>query len=141
MSIALIFITHEGIASNLLTVGESIIQKPNQNIAFSEVPMDESVESVITDTEDKLLQLDIDEGIIFITDIFGSTPSNIAHELARKYSAPLLSGVNLPMVIRLLGYRDLSVNGLLEKAQDGAIQGIRHEDASRPDHEKEQKRR
>jgi len=40
MSIALFFITHEGIASNLLKMGESIIREQNNNLSFIEVPMD-----------------------------------------------------------------------------------------------------
>ena len=128
MSVALLFITHEGIASNLLSIGESIIQKPNSNIAINEVPMDASVDSVIADADKSLDNLDTDEGILFITDIYGSTPSNIALKLARKYSTQLLSGVNLPMVIRLLGYRDLPLPALIEKAIKGATQVILHED-------------
>lgn len=130
MSVALLFVTHEGIASNLLTTGEAIIQKPNRNIATVEIPMDAPVDSIISDIEETLLGLDIDEGIIFITDIYGSTPSNIAHKLARKYSAHLVSGVNLPMVIRLLSYRELPIHDLLDKGLNGAILGIQHKDAS-----------
>jgi len=129
MSIALFFITHEGIASNLLTVGETIIQKPNSNLSFIEVPMDAPVNNILNDVEDKLKQLTTDDGLFFITDIYGSTPSNIALRLADKHNAHLLSGINLPMVIRLLNYRDDPAENLLQKALDGAHQGIRHDNA------------
>ncbi len=126
MSIALFFITHEGIASNLLTVGESIIQKPNSNLSFIEVPMDTPVDEVIGKVGDKLKMLSTDDGLIFITDVYGSTPSNIAAQLAATHEADLLSGVNLSMVIRLLNYRDEPLKALLRKALDGAHQGIQH---------------
>jgi mannose PTS system EIIA component len=127
MSIALFFITHEGIASNLLTVGESIIQKPNNNLSFIEVPMDTPVGNILNEAESKLNRLTTDEGLFFITDIYGSTPSNIAQQLATKHEAHLISGVNLPMVIRLLSYRDSPAENLLQKALDGAHKGIRHD--------------
>jgi len=129
MSIALFFITHEGIASNLLSVGESIIQKPNGNISFIEVPMDTPVNKIVSDAENNLKQLDISDGLFFITDVYGSTPSNIAQQLATKHKAHLLSGVNLPMVIRLLNYRDDTAENLLQKALEGAHQGIKLDDA------------
>jgi PTS system ascorbate-specific IIA component len=129
MSIALFFITHEGIASNLLSVGESIIQKPNGNISFIEVPMDTPVNKIVSDVESSLKQLNISDGLFFITDIYGSTPSNIAQQLATKHEAHLLSGVNLPMVIRLLNYRDDTAENLLQKALEGAHQGIKLDDA------------
>jgi PTS system mannose-specific IIA component len=124
MSIALFFITHEGIASNLLSVGESIIQKPNSNLSYLEIPMDANVSTMINNIENKLKQLKLDESVLFITDIFGSTPSNIAQQLATKYNTQLISGVNLPMIIRLLSYRNESQHNLLQKALDGAHQGI-----------------
>lgn len=124
MSIALFFITHEGIASNLIAIGEAIIKNTKNNLSCFEVAMDADTASAVDDIENNLAQLDTKEGVIFITDVFGSTPSNIAQRLADKHHAHLISGVNLPMVIRLLNYRDAPENTLIQKALDGAKQGI-----------------
>jgi len=124
MNVALFFITHEGIANNLLKVGEAIIRKPGRNISYLEVPMDTAIDKTLNDVEEKITRLNTDDGILFITDIYGSTPSNIAHKSAMKHNASLISGANLPMIIRLLNYRDESEQNLLDKALDGARQGI-----------------
>ena len=124
MSIALFFITHEGIASNLLSIGQSIIQKPDNNLSFIEVPMDADIDTMINSIQNKLNKLDLNQGILFITDIYGGTPSNIAQLLTTNYGANLISGVNLPMIIRLLNYRDETEQVLIEKALDGARKGI-----------------
>ncbi|MCK4675138.1 MAG: hypothetical protein KAT61_04435 [Gammaproteobacteria bacterium] len=129
MSTALFFITHEGIASNLLKTGEAIVQKTNSNLSFFEVPMDLTTDKIVNNIEDKLKQLTIDEGIFFITDIYGSTPSNIAQQLANKYKAHLITGLNLPMIIRLLNYRDEPAETLLQKALEGAHHGIQNHTA------------
>lgn len=124
MSIALFLITHEGIASNLLSIGQSIIQKPDNNLSFIEVPMNANLDTMINNIENKLNKLDLDNGILFITDIYGGTPSNIAQLLATNYDANLISGVNLPMIIRLLSYRDETEQVLIQKALDGARASI-----------------
>jgi PTS system ascorbate-specific IIA component len=124
MSIALFFVTHQGIASSLLGIGEAIIKKPNSNLAFVDVPMDADTNSIIDVTENKLKNLDLTDGILFITDIYGGTPSNIAQQLASNYDASLISGVNLPMIIRLLNYRKETEQVLVQKALDGAHKGI-----------------
>ena len=124
MSVALVFITHEGIASNLVKIGEAILQRKNNNLTTIEVPMDSPIEEKIDEIDSELQQLDIKDGMIFITDVYGSTPSNIAQQLASTHNSHLVSGVNLPMVIRLLNYRDESELCLLQKALDGAHQGI-----------------
>lgn len=126
MSVALFFITHEGIASNLITIGEAIIQNTNNNLSYFEIPMDANSNIMIEGIEKKLEQLDIEEGVLFITDIYGSTPSNIAQKMADKHHADLISGVNLPMIIRLLNYRNETVESLIQKALDGAKKGIQH---------------
>jgi len=125
MSTALFFITHEGIASNLITIGEAIIQKTKNNLSYFEIPMDADINLMIEGIEDKLEQLDIEAGLLFITDLYGSTPSNIAQKIADKHRADLISGVNLPMVIRLLNYRDDTEESLIQKALEGAKQGIK----------------
>lgn len=126
MSVALLFISHKGIASNLLKTGEAIIQKTNSNTSYIEVAMDVPIDKTLDNIENKINQLNTDDGLLFITDIYGSTPSNIAQKSAIKHNASLISGANLPMMIRLLNYRDESEQKLLQKALDGAIQGIQH---------------
>ena len=124
MSVALFFITHEGIAGNLISVAEAIIKKKSHNLSFIEVPMDADPELITEGIEQRLEQLDSEQGILFFTDIYGSSPSNIAMRLAEKNHAHLISGVNLPMIIRLLNYRDETEDILIEKALGGAKKGI-----------------
>ena len=126
MSVALFFITHKGIASSLITIGEAIIQKTNNNLSYFEVPMDADIDLMNEAIEQKLQQIDTEEGLVIITDIYGSTPSNIATKVADRHHADLISGVNLPMIIRLLNYRDASVSSLIQKALEGANKGIQH---------------
>ena len=93
-------------------------------MSYIEIPMDAAVDETLNNIEDKISQLNLDEGLLFITDIYGSTPSNVAQLSAIKHNASLISGANLPMVIRLLNYRDESKQDILQKAVDGARQGI-----------------
>ncbi len=126
MSVALFFITHEGIASQLINIGEAILQKTNNNLSYLEIPMDADTNAMLEDIDNRLEQLDTTQGLLIITDIYGSTPSNVAQKTADKHHADLISGVNLPMIIRLLNYRDEGVTTLLQKALDGARKGIQH---------------
>lgn len=124
MSVAIFLVTHEGIASNLVSVAEAVIKGKSHNLSFIEVPMDTEPDQVCDDIEQRLSQLDTKQGILFLTDIYGSSPSNIAMRLAEKHHAHMVSGVNLPMVIRLLNYRDELEDKLVEKALSGAKKGI-----------------
>lgn len=124
MSVALFLVTHEGIASNLIAVAEAVIKRESQNLSYTEVPMDADPALINEDIDQRIAKLDTKQGILFLTDIYGSSPSNIAMRLAEKHHAHMISGVNLPMIIRLLNYRDEIEDSLIEKAVNGAIKGI-----------------
>jgi len=63
--------------------------------------------------------------VLVMTDIFGATPSNIATKLLKPGKVEGLAGVNLPMLIRALTYRDEPLDSVIEKALGGASDGVR----------------
>ncbi|VAW87539.1 PTS system, mannose/fructose/sorbose family, IIA component, partial [hydrothermal vent metagenome] len=63
-------------------------------------------------------------GILVLTDMYGSTPSNIANLLLDDERIKTIAGLNLPMLIRLFNYPRLSRDKLLEKAVDGGREGV-----------------
>ena len=69
-------------------------------------------------------ELDQGGGVLVLTDIFGSTPSNIAYGLLDAPGVRVVSGVNLPMLLRVLNYPQLSLEELAEKALSGGRDGI-----------------
>lgn len=72
----------------------------------------------------KLKALDEGEGVLVLTDIFGSTPSNISCMLAEDNNIRVISGLNLPMLIRVLNYPKLNLEEIVEKALSGGKEGI-----------------
>jgi mannose PTS system EIIA component len=59
-----------------------------------------------------------------LTDIFGATPSNIAHKLVDGVNTKLIAGVNLPMLLRTVTYRHEPLDSLVARAIAGGIQGV-----------------
>ena len=73
---------------------------------------------------DKTHKLDHGQGVLILTDIYGSTPSNIACALSTKENVRIISGINLPMLIRVLNYPNLELDELVLKAISGGQEGI-----------------
>ena len=124
MNVALLLITHDKIASSMIEVTSSIINHQPENLAYAEIPMDSSVENMEKKINDELNKLNKQDGVLILTDMYGGTPSNIANKFAAKENIMLISGLNLPMLIRIMNYRSLSLNALTEKAVEGAHDGI-----------------
>jgi PTS system ascorbate-specific IIA component len=59
-----------------------------------------------------------------MTDIFGATPSNIAMRLLKPGHVEGIAGVNLPMLIRALTYRDEPLEAVVAKALSGGSEGV-----------------
>jgi len=68
--------------------------------------------------------VDDGDGVLLLTDIFGATPSNLALKLLEPGRVEGLTGVNLPMLLRALNYRDKGMTTLLVRARDGGRDGI-----------------
>ncbi|GAB2905113.1 PTS fructose transporter subunit IIA [Paraburkholderia jirisanensis] len=65
-----------------------------------------------------------ENGALVLTDMFGATPSNIACRLASLPDVRVLTGVNLPMLVRAVCYRATPLDTLVDKALAGATKGI-----------------
>ena len=68
--------------------------------------------------------VDNGEGALVLTDIFGASPSNLAIKLLQPGWVEGLTGVNLPMLLRALTYREKGMEILLQRARDGGRDGV-----------------
>jgi len=64
------------------------------------------------------------DGVLVLTDIFGATPSNVAQKLVDGVKSRLVTGVNLPMLLRSVSYRHESLDALVSRAVVGGTQGV-----------------
>jgi PTS system ascorbate-specific IIA component len=123
MSIGLLIITHKNVGKSLLDAASAVLGRcPLKAITVSiENNSDPDQKNEIVKKHIKTL--DENEGILIITDTYGSTPSNIAcRHVSNNIKA--VSGINLPMLVRVLNYPDLDLNQLITKATSGGIEGV-----------------
>lgn len=73
-----------------------------------------------------LAALDAGTGVLILSDIYGATPCNLVSRLLSTERVAAVAGVNLPMLVRVLNYRDKDLNTLVSKALSGGCEGIIH---------------
>jgi PTS system ascorbate-specific IIA component len=61
---------------------------------------------------------------LVVTDVFGATPCNVAQKLVDGVRSKLITGVNLPMLLRTVSYRHETLDALVARAMVGATQGV-----------------
>ncbi len=125
MKVGVLLITHPGIGSAILHVASRIIGQSLLSVKCLEVPPDVSLESTLEHARGMLEILNTGDGVLILTDIYGATPHNLAHTAALEQSdSVVLSGLNLPMLLRVFNYPDDDLNTLAGKAAEGGNRGI-----------------
>jgi len=98
--VGVLVVTHGQLANELVAAAELIVGEITHIVPVSigwHVDINESKKEI----EQALKNVDQGKGVIILTDMFGGTPSNIALTLLRKGELEIVTGVNLPMVIKL----------------------------------------
>jgi mannose PTS system EIIA component len=81
-------------------------------------------DELIADAAEEIADLDEGDGVLILTDLYGSTPSNVAKKLAARARVRTVTGMNLSMLMRVLNYPQLNLDQLAEKAIGGGKEGI-----------------
>lgn len=122
--IGLLLVMHGKLGHHLLdTLGEMMGELPLAADVL-EVRRVQAHEVLIKQGSKMLDRLDSGAGVLILTDAFGSTPSNIANKLASRADVTVVSGVNLPMLIRIFNYPTLALPEMANNAVEGGARGI-----------------
>ena len=123
MSVGLLIISHEEIGRALIqTVIQTIGSSPLP-VEILSVPKECYPEALAEHARKAAASLDHDAGVLVLTDMYGATPSNIALRLTGT-KVRIVTGLNLPMLMRVLNYSQLGLDQLAEKAVSGGREGV-----------------
>jgi len=124
MTVSVLLITHDNIGATLLRTSAATLGFcPLQYNSLS-VPPNCEPERLALLAKQQAAELNQGDGVLVLTDMYGSTPSNIACSLLELPYIRVVSGINLPMLIRVFNYPKLSLEKLVEKAISGGREGI-----------------
>lgn len=124
MSAGLLLITHQELGQQLLNTVNGIIGHIPLQVETIGVTGDCDPDQVAGEAARLCSKLDQGDGVLVLTDLFGSTPSNIAVRLLEEQQVLVLAGVNVPMLVRIFNYPSLSLEELGNKANNGARDGV-----------------
>lgn len=88
-----------------------------------DVQPDMSPEETLSQARILFTQLDTQQALVLV-DVFGATPCNVAQKLVDGVDSKLITGVNLPMLLRTVSYRHEALDALVARALAGATQGV-----------------
>lgn len=122
--IGLLLITHCDYGESLIQCACHVFGHRPQQIMHLGVAAEDGMEGAMSRAREALKSLDTGEGVLIMTDIYGATPANLTMKLLDAGRIEGLSGLNLPMLLRALTYRDKDMASLLDRAASGGRDGI-----------------
>jgi PTS system ascorbate-specific IIA component len=134
MAVGILIVSHNQIGTELINTARQMLTccpLPTKVISIETKDDPDKIRPIV---KARLAELDQGNGILVLTDMFGSTPSNIACAVSDRQDIRVISGLNLPMLIRVLNYPNLSLDELVDKALSGGQEGIArcHQNGCKP---------
>ena len=124
MSVGLLIVTHERLAAVMVDTAVHLLAGCPLRVTVMPVSGNCDPDRLRQDAREKIEDLDDGDGVLVLTDMYGSTPSNVAQSLLAGKRVAMVAGINLPMLVRVLNYPDLTLEELTEKAVSGGRDGV-----------------
>lgn len=122
-SVGVILVTHSDYGASLLKAAVMILG-PQNNCSTISVDGSQEVAETVNNLKDAVARHDQGLGVIILTDMFGGTPTNLSLSLLGAGDLEVVTGVNLPMLLRVLGGRTVALTDLANDAKDAGLKGI-----------------
>jgi PTS system ascorbate-specific IIA component len=122
--IGILLVSHGAFGESLIHCASHVLGKRPLYVRQLGVTVHDNPDEIIPVAEDLIRFLDTGQGVLVMTDIYGATPSNIAARLLKPGRVEGVAGVNLPMLIRALTYREEPLESMLAKALSGGAEGV-----------------
>ena len=129
--IGVLIVTHGEIGTAMLESSLQILGVPLTQVATLSVWRQDDPDDLVLRARELLEELDAGDGVLVLTDIFGATPGNVVSRLLNDNHIEGVSGVSLPMLLRVLTSRNGSLSAAVKRAVSGGSEGVVHMSSDR----------
>jgi PTS system ascorbate-specific IIA component len=124
--IGVLIVTHGAIGESLLASAEQILGGRQAQVATLGVSRGDDPDRLLARARSLAARTDSGAGVLVLTDMFGATPCNVAARLLADGRIEGVSGVSLPMLVRVLSGRNGSLPAAVQRALSGGAEGVVH---------------
>jgi len=122
--ISIIILAQQDMANGLLNAIEHVLGNRPQSLEVQPIDYHQPQEALAQALDARIRAIDRGKGVLILADVYGSSHTNAACRLLKPGHIELVSGVNVPMLLRVLSHRRLGMEELLRKALSGGTEGI-----------------
>jgi PTS system ascorbate-specific IIA component len=124
--IGILIIAHGNLGESLIDCVSHVLSKTPPQLKSLAVGTNQDPSELLPTAQQLVKELDSGQGVLVLSDMYGATPCNMVIKLLTPSHVEGVAGVNLPMLVRILNYRDTSIKKCVEKAISGGRDGVVH---------------
>ena len=124
--IGVLIVTHGEIGTALLHSASQILGGDQAQVATLSVWRQDDPDDLVLRARELIDGIDAGDGVLVLTDIFGATPGNVVSRLLQDGHIEGVSGVSLPMLLRVLTSRNGPLPAAVQRAKSGGSDGVVH---------------
>jgi mannose PTS system EIIA component len=122
--IGILLITHGTLGESLIHCASHVLNKRPPRLRQLSITAQDDPLLLLPQARRLVKDLDEGDGVLILSDMYGGSPSNIAAKLLIPGKVEGVAGINLPMLIRVLSYRDRPLQTIVAKAVSGGCDGV-----------------
>jgi mannose PTS system EIIA component len=122
--IGILIISHGTLGESLIHCAAHVLNKRPPKLKQLGITAQDDPLQLLPQARKLVKELDDGEGVLILSDMYGGSPANIAGKLLIPGRVEGVAGVNLPMLIRVLTYRDKPLQIIVTKAVSGGCDGV-----------------
>ena len=134
--IGILIIAHGSLGESLIHCVSHVLGKQPPQLAHFAVGTNDDPSDLYPQAQQMVKVLNTGSGVLILSDMYGASPCNLVAKLLTPGQIEGVAGVNLPMLVRVLNYRDKPIKTCLEKAISGGRDGVVHFTKTSCDHNK-----
>jgi PTS system mannose-specific IIA component len=116
--IGIVIVTHARLGDALIDASEFILNARPEGVTAVSINIKENVDKLREKVAEAVKKVRQKEGVLILTDMFGGTPSNLSYSFLEEGRTEVISGVNLPVLIKAVNSRDdMSLSKLAENLE------------------------
>ncbi|MCB5185565.1 PTS fructose transporter subunit IIA [Methylobacillus gramineus] len=124
--IGILIIAHGTLGESLIHCASHVMGSRPQLLRQLGVGTHDDPSALLPQAQQMIRELDEGQGVLILSDIYGATPCNLVSKLLIPGHVEGVAGVNLPMLVRALTYRNANIMTLVDKAISGGRDGVVH---------------
>ena len=111
--IGITIVTHRQLGDALIDAAGFILGSKPEKVVSVSIDINEKVDALRSDIAKAVKKVQDEDGVLILTDMFGGTPSNLSYSFLEEGKVEVISGVNLPILIKAVGSREkMALNDL-----------------------------